>query len=62
MKTNVSTNVKNPKKAFDEMSLARVFVMATESLCPEHFESFEIIFNELRNRRELHGITERVGE
>ena len=60
MKTNVVTNVRDAKKAFDEVSLARVYVMATESLCPDAFESFEKIFLELKDRRNLSGIAERV--
>lgn len=60
MKTNVLTDLRNTKRAFDEVSLGRVYVMATESLCPEHFEQFETIFNELKQRRELYGIAENV--
>ena len=60
MKTNVVTNVRDAKKAFDEVSLARVYVMAAESLCPEHFYSFEKIFHELKERRCLSGIAENI--
>jgi hypothetical protein len=61
MKTNVVTDVRDAKKAFDEVSLARVYVMAAESLCPDTFEAFEKIFLELKDRRSLSGIAERVG-
>jgi hypothetical protein len=60
-KTNVVTNMRDPKKALDEISLARVYVMATESLDPELFNSFESVFNELKDRRRLSGIAENVG-
>ena len=60
MKTNVVTNVREAKKAFDEVSLARVYVMAAESLCPDVFEAFEKIFLELKDRRSLTGIAECV--
>ncbi len=60
MKTNVVTNLRDAKKAFDEVSLGRVYVMATESLCPEHFERFEAVFKELKERRRLYGIAENV--
>ena len=62
MKTNVVTNLRDTKKAFDEVSLGRVYVMATESLCPEHFEKFEEVFNVLKERRKLYGIAENVSD
>jgi hypothetical protein len=60
LKTNVTTNLVDVKKAFDEASLARVYVMATESLEPEKFESFMDAFNELKEHRRLYGIAENV--
>lgn len=62
MKSTIVTNMREPKKALDEISLARVYVMATESLCPEHFESFVKVFLELKDRRGLSGIVEAHGE
>jgi len=51
--TEVTTNLKDPKKSFDEISLARCCVMATESLNPEEFEIFMNIHNVLIDRRKL---------
>ena len=51
--TNITTDFKDPKKSFDEITLARCCVMATESLNPEQFESFMEVYNILVNRRRL---------
>ena len=51
--TIVTTNVVDAKKAFDEVSLARVYVMATESLNPDEFDAFEKAFRPLCERRKL---------
>jgi hypothetical protein len=51
--TKITTDFKDPKKAFDEVALARCCVMATESLNPEEFDYFIKIHNVLIKRREL---------
>lgn len=45
--------MKDPKKSFDEISLARCCVMATESLCPEDFDHFIKAHNVLAEVRGL---------
>lgn len=51
--TKVSSDMTNPKKSFDEISLARCCVMATESLNPEEFDHFIKAHNTLIERRRL---------
>ncbi|MBF0229186.1 MAG: hypothetical protein HQK63_06285 [Desulfamplus sp.] len=51
--TKITTDMVNPKQSFDEISLARVCVMATESLNPEEFDHFIIAHNILIERRKL---------
>ena len=51
--TNISLNMENPKKSFDEITLARCCVMAAESLNPEEFDKFIIVYNTLIERRLL---------
>jgi hypothetical protein len=51
--TNISLNMENPKKSFDEVCLARCCVIATESLNPEEFDSFIVAYNTLIERRTL---------
>jgi len=51
--TNISLNMENAEKSFDEICLARCCVIATESLNPEEFDKFIIIYNTLVERRTL---------
>ncbi|MBU3947270.1 MAG: hypothetical protein KJ826_03500 [Proteobacteria bacterium] len=51
--TKITTDLKEPKKALDEISLARCCVMATESLNPEEFDHFIKAHNVLIERRKL---------
>ena len=51
--TKITTDLKDPKKAFDEIALARCCVMATESLNPEEFDFFIKAHNILIERRKL---------
>jgi hypothetical protein len=51
--TEITTNMEDPKKSFDEISLARCCVMATESLNPEEFDNFLTAYNALIDRRRL---------
>ncbi len=51
--TEITTDCKNPKKAFDEVALARCCVMAAESLNPEEFGHFIVAHNVLVERRKL---------
>jgi len=51
--TKITTVLKDPKKSFDEIALARCCVMATESLCPDDFLSFMKAHNALIKRRGL---------
>ena len=51
--TKIVPDFKNPKKAFDEISLARCSVMATESLNPQEYDAFMFIHNVLTKRRGL---------
>ena len=45
--------MKNPKKSFDEISLARCCVMAAASLNPDEFGEFILVHNILVDRRKL---------
>jgi hypothetical protein len=49
----IEQDFKDPKKSFDEISLARCCVMATESLNPEEFDAFILAHNTLIERRRL---------
>jgi len=51
--TKITSDMTDPKKALDEVSLARVCVMATESLTPDEFDHFIVAHNALVNRRRL---------
>jgi len=51
--TEITTDLKDPKKSFDELALARCCVMATESLSPEEFVAFMLAHNSLVERRRL---------
>lgn len=51
--TNTSRDLTAPKKAFDEISLARYCVMACESLNPEEFDCLKKAHNTLIDRRTL---------
>lgn len=51
--TVITTDFLEPKKAFDEVVLARCCVMAMESLSPDLFDAFVCIHNELIERRGL---------
>jgi len=51
--TNITTDLKDPKKSFDEISLARCCVMATESLHTDEFDAFMKAHNILIKRRGL---------
>lgn len=53
IKTEIKVDVENAKKAFDEVSLARVYNMALHSLDPENFNSFEGVFKILCDIRRL---------
>ncbi|NTU50622.1 MAG: hypothetical protein HGA87_07105 [Desulfobulbaceae bacterium] len=51
--TEVQTDCLNPKKSFDEVTLARCCAMASESLNPEEFDAFIMVHNVLIERRKL---------
>lgn len=51
--TTISLDMKNPKKSFDEVCLARCCVIAAESLNPEEFDHFITAYNVLIERRTL---------
>lgn len=53
LSTEIKTNMEDPKKSFEEISLARCCVMATESLNPEEFDKFFTAHNALIDRRRL---------
>ena len=51
--TKIISNFVDPKRSFDEVSLARCCVMATESLGPDEFDAWVIVYNFLIDRRRL---------
>lgn len=51
--TKIVPDFKDPKRSFDEISLARCCVMATESLNPQEFDAFMFVHNVLIKRRHL---------
>jgi hypothetical protein len=51
--TTITTDMKDPKKSFDAISLARCCQMAMESLNPEEFEAFIVVHDTLIERRNM---------
>jgi len=51
--TNISLDMKDPKKSLDEICLARCCEMAINSLNPAEFDKFINIYNILIKRRSL---------
>lgn len=51
--TTITSDMKDPKKSFDEVALARCCCMARESLNPEEFEAFIVAHDALIERRGL---------
>ena len=51
--TRIVSNFIDPKRSFDEVSIARCCVMATESLGPDEFDDWTKVHNLLIERRRL---------